>query len=182
MTLDARTVLPTALLSALDCLGDDHGWRVAQLCGGVALRLGLDVQVATLAGAVHDVGKLAVPLSVLNKPGPLSPDEQQLMRRHVPEGLAILSALWPAAPATVYQAVAQHHEREGGGGYPNGETRLTALAAVLAAADVYDALQSHRPYRPAHTPAEAYRLTCQEALPQWALAALGEMVGIRVAS
>jgi HD-GYP domain-containing protein (c-di-GMP phosphodiesterase class II) len=102
---------------------------------------------------LHDIGKLAIPASVLNKPDKLDDDEWQLIRQHPIIGLELLpSNLISAVSKTVIRS---HHERWDGGGYPDGKngTDIHQFARIAAVSDVYDAVTSERPYRgaaPAH--------------------------------
>ena len=102
---------------------------------------------------LHDVGKIAIPSEILNKPGKLTADEWELMRAHPTLGEQMLDVdqLGPL----VLSVVSEHHERWDGAGYPRGlkDTRITQLARIAAVADVYDAVCSARPYKdaaPAH--------------------------------
>jgi HD-GYP domain-containing protein (c-di-GMP phosphodiesterase class II) len=97
---------------------------------------------------MHDVGKVAVPIEILSKPGKISPNEFELIKTHAREGYNILSRMnWPWPLATV---ALQHHERIDGSGYPSGlrGDEITPEAKILAVADVVEAMISHRPYRP----------------------------------
>ena len=132
----------------------------------VGARLGCDdvrLAVLQLGGALHDVGKLAVPQAILNKPGPLTPDELAEVRAH-PEIGARMVALDPSLRSAL-PAVLYHHERWDGAGYPNGKTgaEIPFDARVLAVADCYDAMTSDRPYRAA-LPAEQ----AAEEVDRWA--------------
>lgn len=108
-----------------------------------------------LATMLHDVGKLAVPSRILQKPGPLTAEEWQVMRRHPAEGAQILGA----SPVfdLARDIVRWHHERWDGSGYPDGlrGDEIPLHAAVAAVSDVYDALTSARPYKPAWSGVEA---------------------------
>jgi diguanylate cyclase (GGDEF)-like protein len=127
-----------------------HGGEVAELAEQTARRLGLDVEEirAVRQGAeLHDIGKLAVPDAILNKPGPLDDAEWAFMRRHTVIGERILAA----APALVDVArlVRSSHERFDGGGYPDalvGET-IPLGSRVIAVCDAWDAMVCDRPYR-----------------------------------
>jgi diguanylate cyclase (GGDEF)-like protein len=135
-----------------------HGEEVARLAGLTAERLALPGRVAQccrLAGWLHDVGKLAVPEQILNKPGPLDDAEWEIMRTHSAVGADILRrmpALRQAAPA-----VRHHHERYSGNGYPDGLAgpAIPIEARIIAAADAYTAMTADRPYAPARTPQQA---------------------------
>jgi HD-GYP domain-containing protein (c-di-GMP phosphodiesterase class II) len=101
-----------------------------------------------LAGSIHDVGKLSVPVELLSRPGRLSDTELHLIKAHPQSGYDILKRIelpWPIAEITL-----QHHERMDGSGYPFGLKGNTILigARVLAVADVVEAMAFHRPYRP----------------------------------
>jgi len=104
---------------------------------------------------LHDVGKLAVPDEILNKPGPLSEDEWRLMRQHTIIGERILNAAPALRP--VARLIRSSHERWDGGGYPDqlaGED-IPLGSRIIAACDAYDAMLSERPYDAARPPAEA---------------------------
>jgi HD-GYP domain-containing protein (c-di-GMP phosphodiesterase class II) len=107
---------------------------------------------------VHDVGKLAIPDAILNKPGPLTDDEIAIVRTH-PEAGAELLADDTYSPV-VRAIVREHHERWDGAGYPHGlaGTDIHQLARVCAVADVYDAVTSERPYKPAQSAAAGVRV------------------------
>jgi HD-GYP domain-containing protein (c-di-GMP phosphodiesterase class II) len=98
---------------------------------------------------LHDVGKLAVPAAIVNKPGELTLEEQQIMRTHTEAGAMLVNSAHFSP--LVRAVVREHHERWDGGGYP-GALRgrdIHELARICAVADVYDAVTSERPYRPA---------------------------------
>jgi HD-GYP domain-containing protein (c-di-GMP phosphodiesterase class II) len=109
---------------------------------------------------LHDVGKILIEPELLNKPGALTPDEFEKLKAHTTIGYEIVRAIAPRLGPLVPQVALQHHERQDGSGYPNritGNERLGInesgkihdFAAVCAVADIYDAMTSHRPYRPA---------------------------------
>jgi HD-GYP domain-containing protein (c-di-GMP phosphodiesterase class II) len=133
-----------------------HSERVAETAAGIGAILGLDaaeLRDLRRAGLLHDLGKLGVPNIVLDKPGKLTPEEWELMRRHpayTAEVLAQVECLRPIAGTA-----ASHHERLDGSGYHRGleAPALSLPARILAVADVYDALARDRPYRAA-MPAE----------------------------
>jgi diguanylate cyclase (GGDEF)-like protein len=147
------------LMQVLDeALQDPHHERVAQLARRLGAALGLSEEVLhelTLAGHLHDIGKLALPDALLEKAGPLDEEEWALIRTHPAVGQRILSA----APelVAVSALVRHHHERWDGGGYPDGLVGgHTPLGArVLAVADAYDAMTTARPHSPALTRGEA---------------------------
>lgn len=131
-----------------------HSARVAWLARRLGLAIGLDsdsLESLHLAGRLHDIGKIALPPSVLNKPGPLSPIEIELMREHPALGCALLEPMPQFRP--LLPAIRHHHENYDGTGYPDrlaGET-IPLAARILRIADAFDAMTSHRPYRPAMT-------------------------------
>jgi response regulator RpfG family c-di-GMP phosphodiesterase len=128
-----------------------HAQRVAELAASVAEELGLDadtVEHVRLAGRLHDVGKIGIRESVLNKPGKLTPEEYEHVKDHVRIGLEILSPLL-AHLGPVLTFIRDHHEHWDGGGYPRrvaGED-ISLGGRILAAADAFDALISRRAYR-----------------------------------
>ena len=135
----------------------DHGDRVADLATEVGRRLGLgraQVGRLRLAARLHDVGKVAVPQEILDKPGRLDADEWRQMERHPEVGAQLLASSNLDALAPIVEA---HHERPDGTGYPH---RLTGAdipleALIIGAADAFDAMVSARPYRRPLTTAAA---------------------------
>jgi HD-GYP domain-containing protein (c-di-GMP phosphodiesterase class II) len=128
----------------------EHSRRVAELARATARRLGLRadlVELVTMAGRVHDVGKIGIKSSVLMKPSRLTESEWQEMRSHPVVG-ARLIANFPQF-ARGRELVLHHHERFDGKGYPHGLAgdRIPFGARILAVADAWDAMTSHRAYR-----------------------------------
>jgi HD-GYP domain-containing protein (c-di-GMP phosphodiesterase class II) len=143
-----------------------HSHRVAELSVDTALALGWHadaVEETRCAALLHDLGKLSVPSSILDKPGVLTPGEWEVMRMHALYTERILEHVqgfeWLAF------AAAAHHERLDGRGYCRGleGDQVPALSRVLAAADVYDALSTARPYRQALDPQEALAIMQRDA-------------------
>lgn len=139
-----------AVIEARDAYTGGHLWRVAQFSRLLAERAGLDrdqVFLATIGGFMHDLGKIGVPDHILRKAGALSPDEYAVIKTHPAIGRDILLQ-HPLAPL-VMDAVAYHHERADGTGYPEGlpggETPLAAR--IVSISDAFDAMTSTRPYR-----------------------------------
>lgn len=129
-----------------------HQNQVMQLCGVIAARLGLDEdrrRGLQLGSSIHDIGKIAVPIEILGKPGRLSSPEMEIIQGHPQTGYEILKGI--AFPWPIADMVWQHHERLDGSGYPRGlrGDQICLEARIIAVADVYDAITSHRPYRPA---------------------------------
>ena len=138
-----------------------HSVRVAEIAVAVAKELGWKkefVEETRSAGLLHDLGKLSVPNSILDKPGALEPPEWEVMRMHALYTERILEHVkgfeWLAF------ASAAHHERLDGSGYCRGlvAEQLPELSRVLAVADVYDALSTVRPYRHALSPPEVFAI------------------------
>jgi putative nucleotidyltransferase with HDIG domain len=129
-----------------------HQRRVANLARAIATEMGLSqdqIDAIRLAGVIHDLGKISVPVEILTHPGKLGDVEMALIKRHPDVGYETLKMIdfpWPLA-----QIVRQHHERMDGSGYPLGLTgeQIMPEARILCVADVVEAMVSHRPYRPA---------------------------------
>jgi PAS domain-containing protein len=139
-------------IEAHDVYTAGHERHVADLSVAIARELGLSeslIEGLFLAGLIHDLGKISVPSEFLSKPGKLSPLEYEVIQTHVQVGYDIIRGInfpWP-----IGQSILQHHERLDGSGYPNhlkGEA-ISMEGRILGVADVVDAMQSHRPYRPA---------------------------------
>jgi putative nucleotidyltransferase with HDIG domain len=129
-----------------------HARSVASLAGRVCRLLGLDERETVRverAALLHDIGKLAIPRAILDKPGPLDDGEWALVRRHPVLGEAVVRALSP--DAGVARMVRHHHERWDGAGYPDALAGddIPLGARVIAACDTFDAITSERAYRPA---------------------------------
>lgn len=141
----------------------NHVRRVAEISRILAEQIGLDEEEAGLvkqASPLHDLGKIAVPDVVLNKPGPLSDEEQAIMQKHAEIGYAMLSAS-PRRTMTAAAHIARdHHERWDGKGYPNGRQGedIHLYGRITAVADVFDALLSERCYKPAWTTGQVLSL------------------------
>ena len=125
-----------------DALGGSHSESVGRLAARVAARLGSDVdecELVELAGRLHDLGKVAIPDEILEKPGPLAPDERRVLERHPTVGSHMLTSLGLGA---VSDWVLHHHERWDGTGYPGGLAgdAIPLPARILAVADAFDAM------------------------------------------
>jgi HD-GYP domain-containing protein (c-di-GMP phosphodiesterase class II) len=130
----------------------EHSRRVAELARATAKKLSLDsemVELVTMAGRVHDVGKIGIKSTVLMKPGKLTDREWQEMRSHPVVGARLIGSFPQFAHGR--GLVLHHHERYDGKGYPNGLSgdRIPLGARILAVADAWDAMTSHRAYRKA---------------------------------
>lgn len=147
-----------ALISALevkDRYSGSHSLRVAHNAAAIAGELTLpplEVAQVRWASLLHDVGKLGVDSSVLTKPGSLTSDEYDFIKQHPILAGRIVVRL--GALAELFAIIYHHHERYGGGGYPQGigGEDIPLGARIIAVADVYDALVSDRPYRSAYPP------------------------------
>jgi putative nucleotidyltransferase with HDIG domain len=127
-----------------------HSERVANLALEIGKALNLDTKALEnlhRAALLHDIGKLGVPLAVLDKPGELNDEEFRMIKSHSTLGARILEPI--KAYAEIIPMVLQHHERFDGKGYPDGLSgeEIELGARILAVADVFDALKSDRPYR-----------------------------------
>ena len=139
-------------MEAKDVYLRGHSQRVADLSASIAGHLGMDddlVEQVRLAGRLHDVGKIGIQESVLNKPGKLTPEEFLHVKEHVRIGVEILAPLGHLG--RVIEFVHDHHEHWDGGGYPRGRRgdAISPGGRVLAVADTFDALTSRRAYRDA---------------------------------
>lgn len=136
-----------------------HQRRVAEIACAVAARLGLtqdQIYGLRIAGRIHDLGKITVPSEILCKPGVLDPLEYDLMKRHVDVGYHILKNI--TFPWAVADFVWQHHERLDGSGYPRGlhKDEILPESRILAVADVFETMTTHRPYRPSRGATAAF--------------------------
>lgn len=138
------------LLDLRDDVTEGHTERVTELMVRLVRHLGMnkeEIAIARCGAWLHDIGKLAVPREILNKPGPLTDEEWLMMRQHPAiayEMLAPIAFLGPALDIPYC-----HHERWNGTGYPRGlkGDEIPLMARLFAVIDVYDALRSDRPYR-----------------------------------
>lgn len=147
----ASTVEAFALaIDAKDRYTQEHIQRVKKVAVAIAQQLGLagdQLRAIEVGAALHDIGKIAIPEHILNKPGRLNADEFDVIKRHAEMGARILQPVH--FPYPVMGVVRSHHEKWDGTGYPDalaGED-IPLGGRILAVADVYDALTSDRPYR-----------------------------------
>jgi putative nucleotidyltransferase with HDIG domain len=143
-----------------------HSARVTKAAIGIGTVLGLagpDIEVLRRAGLLHDIGKIATPPEVLDKPESLTLDERRMIQEHPRVGARILEPI--EAYASVVPMVLQHHECYDGSGYPDGLAgeKITLGGRILAVADFYDALTSDRPYRKALGQSETLKTIQKEA-------------------
>jgi PAS domain S-box-containing protein len=140
-----------------------HIERMGRFCALIAGRLGLardQVDLIRMAAPMHDVGKIAVPDSVLLKPGPLNSAERAVMETHTEIGRELLSGSGEELPELAASITWTHHERFDGGGYPRGlqGEGIPLEGRIAAVGDVFDALTHDRVYRPAMAVEEAVDL------------------------
>jgi diguanylate cyclase (GGDEF)-like protein/putative nucleotidyltransferase with HDIG domain len=139
-------------IDAKDQITHGHIRRVQTYAVGLAQKVGVTdtalIRAIEAAALLHDMGKLAVPEYILNKPGPLTPAEFEKMKLHSSVGADILSAI--DFPYPVVPIVRHHHENWDGSGYPDGlsGSAIPIGARILSVVDCFDALTSDRPYRP----------------------------------
>ena len=138
------------IMATRDLATAEHALRVQRLAVAVAQEIGLDdglIAAVNAAAPLHDIGKLAIPDSLLHRAGPLSREEYEIVQQHAGIGAEILSGI--EGGAALAEIVRHHHENWDGSGYPD-NLRGQAIpmgARVLAIVDCYDALTSERPYR-----------------------------------
>jgi putative nucleotidyltransferase with HDIG domain len=143
-----------ATIDAKDGYTHRHSERVALMSRHIASALGMsaaDQETAHLSALLHDVGKIAVPDTILNKPGRLTPEEFEEMKKHPAHGARILANIQSPSIKAVLPGVQYHHEKWDGTGYPEGLAgdAIPMLGRVLGVADYLDALTSARAYRAA---------------------------------
>lgn len=142
----------TSAVDAKDAYTCGHSERVALLSRNLAQHVGLtdaDVEQIYMAGLLHDVGKIGVPESVLQKAGRLTADEFEHMKKHPEIGARILVDVKQLKP--IIPGVLHHHERYDGKGYPHGLSgeRIPLMGRIICLADCFDAMTSNRTYRKA---------------------------------
>lgn len=139
------------LIEAKDLSTAAHTWRVVLYTRALAEEFGVDhdtIQRLTTAAALHDVGKIDIPEAILQKPGPLTPEERAVMERHAVLGWDHLKAMDEQDPILL-NLVRHHHERFDGKGYPDklAGDAVPLGARFFAVIDSFDAMTSIRPYR-----------------------------------
>ena len=153
--LDSAESVVFALARAIEAKSPythGHSGRVTRYAVSLAERVGLggtEIDVLRRGAVLHDIGKISTPDAILDKPGQLTPEEYEVVKRHPAEGARIVEPLHSARDAL--PLIRWHHERLDGTGYPDGLAggAIPLPVRVLTVADVYDALASDRPYRPA---------------------------------
>ncbi len=155
-----------SVMEARDNTTGEHCRRLTRLARrfGESLGLGADeLEALEWAGVLHDIGKVGVPDAVLQKAGPLDPEEWEVMRRHTTVGEGLVAPL--EGLELVTPIIRHHHERWDGSGYPDGLVGedIPLLARVFQVVDIYDALVSERPYKRALSMGEALAVMDGEA-------------------
>lgn len=151
-----KTRNPLHLLDMMQCMRgyDDltyaHSMNVALICNVIGTWLHMseeDLNVLTICGMLHDIGKLKIPAEIITKPGKLTEEEYQIVRNHPQYGYEILKN--KSLDERVCLAALQHHERFNGSGYPLklSGSQIEYFSSIVAVADVYDAMTSNRCYR-----------------------------------
>ena len=141
-----------------------HCLLVTGVAVGFALQIRFasrDVKLLGMAATLHDIGKARIPLSILDKPGRLDPDEEAVMRRHPEIGYELLKDL-PGISPEILDGVRHHHEYLDGSGYPDAlkAPEISDLVRLLTISDIFAALIESRPYRPAMSRQNAYKILC----------------------
>lgn len=168
----AEVVLESLALSieARDPYTRGHCDRLAEMSVSLGRRLGMspeELKALRQGGAVHDIGKVVVPDAILLKPGPLTPAEMAVIRKHPEAGERICAPL--KTFRLVLPIIRHHHEKYDGSGYPDGLSgeNIPLTARILQLADVYDALTTERVYRKPAAPEEGLRIMDREASQGW---------------
>jgi putative two-component system response regulator len=157
-------------IEAKHLLTEGHSERLAEYAVQLGTSLGLgaaELRQLRIASLLHDIGKVALPDSILFKPGPLTEEEGELVQQHPVVGEKICAPL--KSLREILPVIRHHHERMDGSGYPDGlcGDEIPLKARILQIADIYDALTSDRPYREALTSDEALQVLRYEAMKGW---------------
>jgi len=154
-------------VEAKDTYTQGHTERVASLSTALGKRLGLpqkDMTALSFGGVMHDIGKIGVPMHILNKPGKLNDEEWDIMKKHSTIGYNIGLPLEKSLGAAL-QVIQHHHEKMDGSGYPDGlkGEEIPVVARIVGIADIFDALTTDRPYREGMGKAKAIEILIEEA-------------------
>lgn len=160
-----HALISIARLKTADDYTYMHSVAVCGLMIALSRQLGLNeltTREAGLAGLLHDVGKMGVPSSILNKPGRLTDEEFELIKSHPAHGFRMLHRS-PGITETALDVCLHHHEKVDGTGYPHklNAENISQAARMGAVCDVYDAITSDRPYKAGWSPVEALRKMAQ---------------------
>jgi HD-GYP domain-containing protein (c-di-GMP phosphodiesterase class II) len=153
-----------------DAATERHAYRVGTTAWHIGLRLGLaedDLEALYLGSIIHDIGKIGVSESILNKTGPLDFEEWTRMEKHPVIGESMVAPI--SSGSKVLPIIRHHHERFDGHGYPDGlrGDRIPLLARIVSICDAYDALVNDRPYRPRVPEPAAVAILREGAGRQW---------------
>lgn len=167
--VSATQHLALALLKAMEAksrYSSGHARRTGLWAQRISIEFGFSAERALLmrsAGALHDIGKIGVPDAILEKPGPLTPEESEIMKTHTILGELILKS--GETDPIIIEIARSHHERMDGGGYPDGKKAadLPVEVKIVQVADVFDAMTSRRPYQQATPPLKAVNLIKESA-------------------
>ena len=165
-----------AALERKDMVTRDHVVRVGELAMRVGVRADLAperIHALGLGALLHDVGKLDAPPDILQKAGPLTDEEFDLMKHHTVRGAEMMSSSPLLAGAAPF--VRWHHERGDGDGYPDGidDEEIPLEVAIISVCDAWDAMTFTRPYRPGMDHGRALGILLEGAGSQWSPAAVG---------
>jgi putative two-component system response regulator len=144
-----------------------HAMRMSRYSAALARAAGLSAAESELlrqASPLHDIGKIAIPDRILLKPAPLEPEEWSMMQAHTTIGAELLTGDDSALLRTAYDTALTHHEKWDGSGYPQGlrGEAIPFVGRITAICDVFDALTSVRPYKPAWPVQDAVAAICQQ--------------------
>jgi putative two-component system response regulator len=150
---------------------EGHGERVAIFARSLAQHVGMteiEINAVHTGGILHDVGKIGCPDAILNKPGPLTPDEFEIIKRHPMHGWEICRHLKSLGPCSL-GCIRNHHERLDGSGYPDalGGDDIPRTVRIMSIADVFDALATARAYKPAFPTKTCFKILTEEAERGW---------------
>jgi putative nucleotidyltransferase with HDIG domain len=153
-------------LEAKDEYTKGHSERVAELSTSLVEFMGLRRKLfekLKIASLLHDIGKIGIKESVLNKPGSLTKEEYEHIKKHSILGEQIVTPI--IEDKDIIQSIRHHHERYNGKGYPDGlkKDEIPIGGRIIALADALDAMTSHRPYRKAYSKEEAMRMIEENA-------------------
>jgi len=161
VTRNGGALISLARLKTADDYTYMHSVAVCALMVALGRQIGMndeETKAAGFAGLLHDVGKMAIPMEVLNKPGKLTDEEFAIVKAHPAEGLRLLQESGVTDAAAIDVCI-HHHEKTNGTGYPYGlnDAQISRLAKMGAVCDVYDAITSNRPYKAGWDPAQSLK-------------------------